>query len=92
VRFAGAGNPASLDANGIGAAMNEFLHGASAFFGYFGGAVAFCIAFGAIYLRLTPHREFELIVREHNRRPPSRCRARFWVSPVAAAAGVRRPH
>ena len=46
--------------------MDEFLHGAFAFFGYFGGAVAFFVAFGAIYLKLTPHREFELIVREHN--------------------------
>ncbi len=46
--------------------MDEFLHGAFAFFGYFGGAIAFFLAFGAIYLKLTPHREFELIVREHN--------------------------
>jgi putative membrane protein len=46
--------------------MSEFLHGAIAFFGYFGGAIAFYAAFGAIYLRLTPHREFDLIVREHN--------------------------
>ena len=46
--------------------MSEFLRGATAFFGYFGGAIAFCVAFGAIYLRLTPHREFDLIVREHN--------------------------
>jgi putative membrane protein len=49
-----------------GAKMSEFLHGATAFFGYFGGAIAFFVAFGAIYLRLTPHREFDLIVREHN--------------------------
>jgi putative membrane protein len=46
--------------------MADFVNGALAFFGYFGGAIAFFIAFGAIYLRLTPHREFDLIVREHN--------------------------
>jgi putative membrane protein len=46
--------------------MGGFLRDALAFFGYFGGAIAFCVAFGAIYLRLTPHREFDLIVREHN--------------------------
>ncbi len=46
--------------------MGDFLSGVVAFFGYFGGAVAFCVAFGAVYLRLTPHCEFDLIVREHN--------------------------
>ena len=46
--------------------MGDFMGGVVAFFGYFGGAVAFFVGFGAIYLKLTPHREFELIVREHN--------------------------
>ena len=46
--------------------MGEFLGGVIAFFGYFGGALAFTAAFAAVYLRLTPHREFDLIVREHN--------------------------
>ena len=46
--------------------MGEFLAAWSRFFGYFGAAIAFCVAFGAVYLRLTPHREFDLIVREHN--------------------------
>ena len=46
--------------------MSDFLGGVIAFFGYFGGAVAFSLAFGFVYLRLTPHREFDLIVREHN--------------------------
>ena len=46
--------------------MGEFLQGALAFFGYFGGAIAFFVGFGVVYLRLTPHREFDLIVREHN--------------------------
>jgi putative membrane protein len=46
--------------------MSEFLRGVAAFFGYFGVAIALCSAFGAVYLRLTPHREFDLIVREHN--------------------------
>ncbi len=46
--------------------MSEFIVGALTFFGYFGAAIAFFLVFGALYLRLTPHREFELIVREHN--------------------------
>jgi putative membrane protein len=46
--------------------MDDFLHGLIAFAGYFAGAIALFVGFGAIYLRLTPHREFDLIVREHN--------------------------
>ena len=46
--------------------MGGFFSDVFSFFGYFGGAVLFCVGFGAIYLRLTPHREFDLIVREHN--------------------------
>jgi putative membrane protein len=46
--------------------MGEVFGGVLAFFGYFGAAVAFCVVFGGVYLRLTPHREFDLIVREHN--------------------------
>ena len=46
--------------------MADFLGGVLAFAGYFGGAVVFCVVFGFVYLRLTPHREFELIVKEHN--------------------------
>jgi putative membrane protein len=46
--------------------MADFLGGVLAFAGYFGAAIAFCLAFGFVYLRLTPHREFDLIVREHN--------------------------
>ena len=46
--------------------MSEFLAGFAAFSAYLAAAIAFCVAFGAIYLRLTPHREFELIVQEHN--------------------------
>ena len=46
--------------------MGDFFSGATVFFGYFGGAIAFSVAFGAIYLRLTPHREFDLMLREHN--------------------------
>jgi putative membrane protein len=46
--------------------MAEFFGGVVAFAGYFGGAIIFFVAFGYIYLRLTPHREFDLIVREHN--------------------------
>ena len=46
--------------------MGDFLGGVLAFAGYFGGAIAFFLVFGFIYLRLTPHREFHLIVEEHN--------------------------
>ena len=46
--------------------MSEFLTGVTGFAAYFAASIAFCVAFGAIYLRLTPHREFDLIVREHN--------------------------
>jgi putative membrane protein len=46
--------------------LSDFFGGVIAFFGYFGGAVAFTLAFMALYLRLTPHREFHLIVNEHN--------------------------
>jgi len=46
--------------------MPHFLEALVAFAGYFGGAVAFSVAYLAIYIRMTPHREFDLIVREHN--------------------------
>jgi putative membrane protein len=46
--------------------MADFFSGVVAFAGYFGGAIIFFVAFGFVYLRLTPHREFDLIVREHN--------------------------
>ena len=44
----------------------DFVFNVIAFFGYFGGSVAFCLAFGAIYEKMTPQREFYLIVHEHN--------------------------
>ena len=46
--------------------MGDFLNAVFAFFGYFAAAIALFVGFGAIYLRVTPHREFDLIVREHN--------------------------
>jgi putative membrane protein len=46
--------------------MREFFVGVLYFSAYFAGAVAFFIAFSVIYLRLTPHREFDMVVREHN--------------------------
>ena len=36
------------------------------FFAYFIGAIGYCAVFGLIYTRLTPHDEFDLIVRQHN--------------------------
>lgn len=46
--------------------MADFLTSFALFAGYFLGAVAFCFLFGVVYLKLTPHREFELMTREHN--------------------------
>ena len=33
---------------------------------YFAGALGFCVAYCALYTRITPHKEFDLIVREAN--------------------------
>jgi putative membrane protein len=46
--------------------MQDFLSAFALFSGYFLGAIAFCGLFGLLYLRLTPHLEFELMRREHN--------------------------
>ena len=46
--------------------MTHLLDGLIAFLGYFGGAVALAVVYLLIYVRMTPHREFDLIVREHN--------------------------
>ncbi len=46
--------------------MPELLTGLVAFFAYFIGAIGYCAIFGLIYTRLTPHDEFDLIVRQHN--------------------------
>ena len=40
--------------------------GIAAFAIYFVGAVAFCALFCIVYTRITPHREFDLIVHQHN--------------------------
>jgi putative membrane protein len=46
--------------------MADFIAGVAAFLAYFAGATALSVIFGAIYLRLTPHRELDLVTREHN--------------------------
>ncbi len=46
--------------------MPDFLPGVAAFFAYFFGSVGFVVLFCAIYTRLTPYDEFDLIVRQHN--------------------------
>lgn len=46
--------------------MPDLLSGLIAFAAYFAGALGYCAIFGLIYTRLTPHREFDLIVRQHN--------------------------
>lgn len=42
------------------------ISGLAAFLVYFAGAVAYGALFCAIYTRVTPHREFDLIVNQHN--------------------------
>lgn len=44
----------------------ELVSGLIAFASYFAGALAYGALFCAIYTRLTPHREFDLIVNQHN--------------------------
>ncbi|HMN73333.1 MAG TPA: DUF350 domain-containing protein [Rhodoblastus sp.] len=44
----------------------ELVSGLAAFAVYFAGALAYGALFCAIYTRLTPHREFDLIVKQHN--------------------------
>lgn len=46
--------------------MSVFASNLISFFAYFAGAIAFSVAFVAIYIRMTPHREFDLIVGQHN--------------------------
>jgi len=46
--------------------VSELVASLVSFFAYFAGAIAFSAAFCLIYTWLTPHREFALIVREHN--------------------------
>lgn len=46
--------------------MLEFPHAVVAFLGWFVAGVGFSAVFVVIYTRLTPHREFDLIVAEHN--------------------------
>mgnify|MGYP001766231381 CR=1 FL=1 len=46
--------------------MPEFPHAVLAFAGYLAAAGGFTVLFVLIYTRLTPHREFDLIVHEHN--------------------------
>lgn len=46
--------------------MPPFLSALIAFAGWLVTAAGFTAAFVAVYTRLTPHREFDLIVREHN--------------------------
>jgi putative membrane protein len=46
--------------------LPEILSGVLAFFAYFLGSIGYCAVFCLIYVRLTPHDEFDLIVRQHN--------------------------
>lgn len=46
--------------------MAQTLSGLPDFLAYFFAAAGLCALFVLIYTRVTPHREFDLIVREHN--------------------------
>lgn len=46
--------------------MPPIAHAVLAFLGWLATAAGFTALFLAVYTRLTPHREFDLIVREHN--------------------------
>ena len=46
--------------------MSDFIAGFTGFAAYFAAAVAFTAAFAAIYLRFTPHHEYDLLVNQHN--------------------------
>jgi putative membrane protein len=46
--------------------LPDFLYGLASFAAYFAASIAFCAGFCVVYVRLTPHSEFDLIVRQHN--------------------------
>jgi len=46
--------------------MHNIISGFVSFMAYFAGAIGYCAIFSLAYTRLTPHREFDLIVRQHN--------------------------
>jgi putative membrane protein len=46
--------------------LPDLISGLISFTAYFAGAIAFCAGFCLVYTWLTPHREFDLIVRQHN--------------------------
>lgn len=45
---------------------SDLAFGLLSFAAYFLGVIAYCAAFCLVYTRLTPHREFDLIVQQHN--------------------------
>jgi putative membrane protein len=46
--------------------MHNLFSGLVSFIAYFAGAIGYCAVFGLVYTHLTPHHEFDLIVRQHN--------------------------
>jgi putative membrane protein len=62
------------------------------FASYFAGCVALCIVFGAVYLRLTPHRELDLIVRDHNASAAIALGGSVVGFAIALAGAVRETH
>jgi putative membrane protein len=42
------------------------LMGLPAFAAYFATAVALCVLYLVVYIRVTPHHEYDLIIHEHN--------------------------
>ena len=72
--------------------MGVFLNDVLLFFGYFGASVVLCGGFGALYLWLTPHREFDLIVREHNASASIALSGTLLGFALALAGAIRNTH
>jgi putative membrane protein len=72
--------------------MSMFFNDVLLFFGYFGASVILCAGFGALYLWLTPHREFDLIVREHNASAAIALSGTLLGFALAVAGAIRNTH
>ncbi len=72
--------------------MTEFAAGLVAFVVYFLGSLAYGVVFCAIYTRLTPHREFELIVDRHNASAAVAFGGSLLGFAVALAAAIHNTH
>ena len=72
--------------------MSEILPGLIGFAAYFAASIAICVLFGAVYLSLTPHREFDLIVNQHNASAAVALGGGVLGYAIALSAAVRETH